>query len=270
MSDNTIIDFHTHAFPDALAERAIPALEREAVESGSDVRAFHKGKVSDLLSSMDAAGIETSVICSIATRPEQFESIIKWSQEIASERIIPFPSFHPDDKDYAEHIKQIAGEGFKGVKFHPYYQDFYLAEDRLIPIYEALAESGLLVVMHTGYDIAFERIRRCDPAQILEVTERVPEMRLVTTHMGAWDQWDEVREMLIGKKIYMELSFSVEFLKDRLKDFIEAHPPGYVLFGTDSPWTGQSETLEAVRGLGLDDKTLAGVLGDNARGLLNI
>lgn len=268
MSGKGIIDFHTHAFPDALAARAIPALEHEAVEAGSKVRAFHGGKVSDLLASMDKAGIEASVVCSIATRPEQFGSIFKWSRQIASERIIPFPSFHPDDPDFAGRIRQIAQAGFKGVKFHPYYQDFYLAEDRLIPVYEALADSGLIVVMHTGYDIAFERIRRCDPRQILQVTERVPGLRLVTTHLGAWDQWDEVREMLIGKEIYMDLSFSVEYLGQGLRDFIEAHPPGYVLFGSDSPWTGQKETLQAVMGLGLDGDTLAGVLGGNARGLL--
>ena len=48
-----IIDFHAHAFPDALAERAMPALEAEG-----DIRAALDGKVSSLLRSMDAAGID--------------------------------------------------------------------------------------------------------------------------------------------------------------------------------------------------------------------
>lgn len=266
MKDNAIIDFHTHAFPDALAERAISALEAEAPE----VKAFHDGKVSSLLRSMDEAGIDTSVLCSIATRPEQFESILKWSGEIASERIIPFPSFHPEDPDVGERIRQIAGEGFKGVKFHPYYQEFYLAEDRMMPIYEKLIKAGLIVVMHTGYDIAFERVRRCDPLQVLVVMERFSGLKLVTTHMGAWEQWDEVRELMLGKPIYMEISFAVEFLGAGLKEFIEAHPAGYVFFGSDSPWTGQKATMDAVMGLGLKEDTLAGLLGGNARSLLGL
>ena len=270
MNKCEIIDFHTHAFPDALAERAIPALEHEAVQAGSDIKAFHGGKVSDLLRSMDEAGIARSVLCSIATRPEQFDSILSWSAEIASDRIIPFPSFHPEDRDYRERIKRIAGEGFKGIKFHPYYQEFYLAEDRMLPIYEVLFEAGLMVVMHTGFDIAFERIRRCDPAQIVEVCERFPGIRLICTHLGAWQDWDEVRRLLIGKPVYMELSFAVEFLEGRMRQMMEAHPLEYLFFGSDSPWTGQAETLEAVRGLGLEDELLEAVLGGNARRMLGL
>lgn len=268
--DYEIIDFHTHAFPDALAERAIPALEREAVAAGSDIKAFHGGKVSDLLHSMDSAGIDRSVICSIATRPEQFDSILRWSAEIASARIIPFPSIHPDDRDYRERIKRIAGEGFRGVKFHPYYQDFYLAEDRVLPIYEVLYEAGLMIVMHTGFDIAFERIRRCDPAQVIEVYERFPGIKLITTHLGAWEDWDQVREHIIGQPIYMELSFAVEFLGEGMRQMMEAHPSEFLFFGSDSPWTGQAETLAAVRGLGLSDDLLEAVLSGNARRMLGL
>lgn len=269
-NDYEIIDFHTHAFPDALAERAIPALEHEAIEAGSDIKAFHGGKVSDLLHSMDEAGIERSVICSIATRPEQFKSIFRWSEDIASARIIPFPSFHPEDRDYREHIKRIAGEGFLGVKFHPYYQEFYLAEDRMLPIYEALAEAGLMIVMHTGFDIAFPRDRRCDPAQVVEVYERFPGIKLITTHLGAWEDWDEVRELLIGKPIYMELSFAVEYLGAGMREMMEAHPSEFLFFGSDSPWTGQAETLAAVQGLGLSDELLEAVLSGNARRMLGL
>jgi predicted TIM-barrel fold metal-dependent hydrolase len=258
------IDFHTHAFPDALAKRAIPALEAEA----EGVTAFLDGKVSSLLRSMDGAGIERSVLCSIATRPGQFESILSWSKEVASERIIPFLSFHPDIPDYVEKIRIIVEEGFKGVKFHPFYQEFYLAEDRMMPIYEELARQGLVIVMHTGYDIAFERIRRCDPNQILTVMERVPELKLVTTHLGAWEMWDEVRDLLIGKPIYMELSFSIEYLGDSLSDMLLAHPKDYILFGTDSPWTGQKATIDGVKALGLPEGVEDALLRENALRLL--
>lgn len=266
MTTRGVIDFHTHAFPDALAARAIPALEAEA----PDVKAFHDGRLSSLLRSMDEAGIGRSVICSIATRPEQFDPILRWSSSIASERIIPFPSLHPSDGDFQQRVRRIAGEGFRGVKFHPYYQDFYLDEERMLPIYEALMRHDLIIVMHTGFDIAFERIWRCDPQRVLNVYDRFPGIKLVTTHLGAWEHWDEVQRLLLGRNIYMELSFSVESLGGRLKDFIEAHPEGYVLFGSDSPWTGQRQTLEAVRGLGLRTETLQGVLYDNAAGLLGL
>ena len=76
--------------------------------------------------------------------------------------------------------------------------------------------------------------------------------------------------MLVGKPIYMEISFAVEYLGNRMKEFIEKHPAGYVMFGSDSPWTGQKATLDAVRGLGLSEAALNGLLGDNARALLGL
>lgn len=259
-----VVDFHTHAFPDDLADRAIRALEAEA----PGMKAFHDGRVSSLLSSMDRAGIDTSVVCSIATKAAQFEPILDWSKKIRSGRIVPFPSFHPSDRAYRERIRHIRGEGFKGVKLHPYYQDFYLDEERMFGVYEAIAREGLVMVMHTGYDMAFERIRRADPARVLAVHEKFPELKMVATHLGAWQQWDEARELLIGRDVYMELSFSIEYLSERARELILSHPEGYVLFGTDSPWTGQKETLDKVLGLGLDQETEDALLGGNAVRLL--
>jgi predicted TIM-barrel fold metal-dependent hydrolase len=172
-----IIDFHAHAFPDQVAASAIPYLEEEG-----GVKAVHDGRVASLLELMDREGVEKSVICSIATRPSQFEAIISWSMQIRSDRVIPFPSFHPSDPDVLEHIGRIRAEGFKGIKMHPYYQQFFLDDEKLFPAYERISELGLILVMHTGFDIAFPRIRRCDPRQILNVLTRFPELKMVTTH----------------------------------------------------------------------------------------
>lgn len=262
-----IIDFHAHAFPDALAERAIPALEAEA----PGVTAFLDGKVSTLLRSMDEAGIKQCVICSIATRPDQFDSIMRWSGEVSSERIIPFPSLHPGDPDYAERVKAIAGEGFKGIKFHPYYQDFILDEDRVLPIYEEILKHDLIIVMHTGFDIAFERVRRCDPEKIINVYNRFPGIKLVSTHLGAWEDWDEVQKHLIGRPVYMELSFSLDLLeKDRARRMFQAHPREYILFGTDSPWTAQKATRDLVLDLELGEEYNRLIFKENAASLLGL
>ena len=58
-----IIDFHTHVFPDFLAPRAIGLLEDEG-----DVTACLDGTVGALIRSMDRAGIDGSVVATIATK----------------------------------------------------------------------------------------------------------------------------------------------------------------------------------------------------------
>ena len=262
--NDLIIDFHAHAFPDAIAARAISQLEH-----GGGVKAFLDGTVSSLLASMDGAGIRTSVICSIATKPEQFEPILKWSKEIASPRIVPLPSIHPKGQDPVGQVHQVAEAGLRGIKLHPYYQSFDIDDEALFPLYRALDELGLLLVCHTGFDFAFSRRRRADPVRILRVLDRVPSLRLITSHMGAWDDWDEVEKHMLGKPITMDISLSLELLgRERARDMLLAHPADRILLGTDSPWSSQSETLGLLRSLDLGTGRESQILGKNAAALL--
>ncbi len=259
-----IIDFHTHAFPDGLAERAMKALSEQG-----NIPYYLDGKVSSLLTSMDKCGISRSVICSIATKPAQFDSILKWSSEIKSNRIIPFPSLHPDDPDWEKHIKAIRQAGFLGLKMHPYYQNFDLDQPGLLPLFEAVAREKLILVLHTGFDFAFPRIRKADPQKISRIFQEIPDLLLVTTHLGSWEDWDQVEKHLLGKPVYMEISFSLEYLGiERSRYLITHHPKQYILFGTDSPWADQGACLELFCKLSLPDDRKSLILGENALSLL--
>ncbi len=226
-----IIDFHTHAFSDTVAALAIPALVKEG-----NVTAHTSGTVAALLASMDRSGIQSSVVCSIATQPAQFEPILAWSATIRSPRLIPLPSIHPADTDAVAKVFRLKNEEFLGIKMHPYFQDFFLDEERMNAIYEALSETGLILVVHCGYDLAFPRLRRADPSQILTVQKRFPRLRLITTHFGGWDSWDEVEEMLIGKEIFMEISLALSHLSpEQAIRMLNNHPADYLLFGSETP-----------------------------------
>ena len=259
-----IIDFHTHAFPDDLSGRVIKMLEDEG-----GVKAHLDGRISSLLSSMDACGIKKSVICNIATKPSQFDSILQFCKAGRSERIIPFPSFHPYDPAFKDRIDTIKREGFKGIKFHPYYQNFTIDEERLFPVYKKISDENLILEMHTGFDFAFAQTRIADPEKILALVQKFPALKLITTHLGAWNLWEEVEKFLLGKPIYMEISFSLEFLNDTVKKIISHHPPEYILFGTDSPWTEQQQTLALLRDLHLGEEKEDLILRENALRLLN-
>jgi hypothetical protein len=259
-----IIDFHTHAFPDALAKRAVPLLEEEG-----NVRAYTDGTVSSLLSSMNAAGINTAVLASIATKKEQFSSILEWSLSIASPRIFPFASIHPEDNDIPGHIETIKNSGLKGIKLHPYYQRFRVDAKEVFPVYEEAQAAELILLIHTGYDIAFPRERIGGPEAVLKVVEDFPRLKLVTTHLGAWEDWDAVEEYMLGKEIYTDISYSIPFLGlERAKVFMLQHPKEYLLFGSDSPWDDQSRLVETVLEMDLGTERTERLLYANAAGLL--
>jgi len=259
-----IIDFHTHAFPDDLAARAVPALEK-----GAGIPAVLNGTVAALLRSMDRAGIERAVVCSIATKPAQFRKIIDWSKAVRSPRLVLFPSIHPADPEAREHIRMIRAEGFLGVKLHPYYQEFNLDEPRLEPIYECLRECGLMLFCHTGFDIAFPRERRADPERIGKVLAKFPGLKFVATHLGAWEDWAEVERWLIGKPVILETSFATAYCgAEAVRRLLMAHPSDCILFGTDSPWADQAEEIARIKALALPPGLEQKLFYENAHRLL--
>ncbi len=259
------IDCHTHAFPDTLAPRAIGTLAQKAGRSFSD------GTIRGLLASMDRAGIDQALICSIATKPAQFDHIMAWSQSVRSTRLIPLPSVHPKDPHMIGHVRQLHAAGFPGIKMHPYYQDFTLDDPALSPLYDELSRLGLILVLHSGFDIAFPRLRRSDPARTLWLASGWPELRLVATHLGGWDDWDEVERLLLGRPIYLEISFGPEMLPaERFRRMLLAHPADYLLFGSDSPWTDQKKGLDALRALDLPEPLFRKITSENAKRLLDL
>ena len=214
---------------------------------------------------MDRAGIDKAVVCSIATRPEHFDPILKWSRAIASDRLIPLASIHPADPLAVARVGEVSEAGLVGIKLHPYYQDFDLASEVVFPLYEALSTVGLAVVAHTGYDMAFPRDSRADPSKVVEVTERFPQLRFLATHFGGWQNWKEVAARLIGRPISMEISLSLDALSvDEVRAMALAHPADRLLFGSDSPWDDQAAALDRLGRLGLGESLMWKMLWENA------
>jgi len=264
-----IIDFHTHAFPDDLASRAIGTLNERIPPEG---HAVLDGTLGALLDSMDRAGIDRCVICSIATAPKQVAAILRWSLSIADDRVVPFGSVHPDCEDPAAEVRKVARAGLRGVKMHPLYQGFAADDERLWAVYDAVCEAGLILLMHCGRDIAFPpEDDRAAPRRILKVHRAFPDMPLVAAHLGGWRMWSEVLDALAGTDVYLETSYSIGLCEpDTLTALLGRHAPERVLFGTDSPWQGQKESLDQVRHAFPDPHVRRMVLTGNAERLLTV
>ncbi len=267
MTSTKIIDFHTHAFPDSLAPRAMRTLMDEA----PGIAAYLDGTLGALAQSMRASGINHSAVCCIATRPSQFDPILQWCLQVRSQAFSMMPSVHPADPDRLDRIRQIKACGFSGIKLHPFYQDFYADEDRMMRMYDVMAEEELLVVMHTGFDVAFPRQLRADPEKLLRIHRAFPQLKLVTTHLGGWEQWDQVEATLVGHPIAMEISFALDGLPaEQARRILLSHGAEYLLFGSDSPWTDQGHTLQLLRSLDLPQDRLDKILWTNAARLLEL
>jgi len=261
----SVIDIHAHAFPDKVAGRAMTKLEGQA-----PIEAVGDGTVAGLLASMDEAGVDITAVCAIATKPDQAKGIFKWCKAIRSDRIEPMPSVHPDTPKAARWLERFAKDRFAGIKLHPMYQQFAADERRLDDIYAACADLGLVVQMHCGRDIAYPpEDDRASPSRLQHVLERFDGLRLVCTHMGGWQSWDQVAQHLLGRDVHLETSFSLAALgPERSVEMIRAHGVEKVMFGSDWPWKRQREEIGLIRGLGLGQPQMHALLWSNAAKLL--
>lgn len=258
-----IIDIHTHVFPDELAARVLPSMERNA-----GVSATYDATLDGLLGSMDRAGIAVSVTQPVATRPEQVETINDWAATTASERIVPFGALHPDMADPYAEAARIRSRGMRGVKLHPEFQSCAPSDPRMDALCDAAAAHDLIVLFHAGADLAVPT-RLGSPKAFAELLDRHPSMTAILAHMGGWDMWDEVDEYLVGRSIYLDTSYAHGYLADaRLVEMVRRHGVKRVLFGTDGPWADATAEVAWITSLDLDETELRLLMADNARRLL--
>lgn len=260
-----IVDSHTHAFPDGLAEMAVGRLVgREGV------RAYYDGTVSGLLGSMALRGVDRSVLAPVATKPSQVRTINDWVMGIGDERIVPLGAMHPDLPDPEEEIARLAHAGVRGIKLHSQNQDFSPEEERMAPIYEAVIRHGMLILFHAGGFVVNEGTD-AHPDVFAQMLDDWPEMVCILAHMGGFRYWDEVREHLCGRQVYLDTAYVPGILPDdELLKLIREHGARQVLFGSDGPWADAGAEIAQLRGIGLTDEELDMILSSNARELFGI
>lgn len=258
-----IFDVHTHAFPDFLAPKAMDAL----CASAGDMKPVRDGTLDSLLRSMDHASIGRAFLANIATRPEHFRTILKWSLEIASKRIVPLGSLHPSSPTWEVELEAICEAGLPGIKLHPQYQGFVVDSEAMLPIYRKAAGLGLFILFHAGYDIAFPGDESAAPRRLARVRAKVEDLIMVAAHFGGWQAWDEVERHLLGADIYLDTSYLHQLGRAQRERMLSGHSHERLLFASDSPWLSQLECVEFLRGLQLGSGSIAQILGENARSL---
>jgi predicted TIM-barrel fold metal-dependent hydrolase len=259
-----LIDIHTHAWPDAVAAKAVPAL----VEAGDGLFPRYDGTVSGLLADMDRTGIEVSVVQPVATRPGQVAGINDWAAALTSERLVTFGAMHPDLEDPRAEIARMRILGLRGFKMHPEHQSFAPDDPRMDAIYSAAVEHGMVVFFHAGADVIHPTVHGT-PASFAAVMDAWPDLTAVLAHLGGFREWEAVSQHLAGRDVWLDTAYTIGHLPDEeIVALVHAHGPERVLFGSDGPWTDAAAEIAHLRSMPFSAAELDGILGGNAGRLL--
>ena len=268
-----IIDFHTHTFPDKIAQKTIDYLSAKG-----NIPPFSDGSVAGLVERMIDAEVDVAVNLPVVTNPSQFESVNRFAMGInesfegKSRRIVSFAGIHPACDDIKGKMRWIKDQGFIGVKIHPDYQETYFDDEGYISIISAAKELDLIVTTHAGVDVGYpDSSIKCTPDRARKVIRRVGHSKLVLAHMGGSEMSDDVCNILCGEDVYFDTAYVLRFLsKETIMRIIDRHGEDKILFASDSPWSSIKGDVEIIKSLGLNRATEDKIFFKNAEKLLGI
>lgn len=257
-----IIDFHTHIYPDAIADKATAAI-RNFYEFGEG--GLH-GSASVLLDRGAAGGIEEFVVLPVALNPTQVRKI---NENILNEIAIHkefhgFGTVHAAMDGLMDEVEFIHRAGLHGIKLHPDTQLFNIDDERLLPMYDYM-QGKLPLITHTGDP----RHDYSHPRRLKRVMELFPRLEVIAPHFGGWGVFDEAVALLGSKNCWVDLSSSRQVMsKEQFMHYIDTYGADRVLFGSDFPIWDPKEEAEYFMQLPLLDTDKEKIAYKNAEKIL--
>lgn len=256
-----IFDFHTHAYPEEIATKAV-----EFLNDYYHVNCNGLGTIEDLKESAKEMNVNYFLIHAVATKPTQVENVNSWIASHISSNIIGFGSIHPLYEHIETELDRIKDLGLRGIKLHPDFQGFNI-DDPMMDIIYAKAEGNLPILFHVG-DLNSDF---SSPKRLANVVERYPNLTVIAAHLGGYSVWDDGLKYLSGKNIYVDTSSSLWCMEPEVAlKIIHTFGVDHVLFGTDYPLVRHSKELKSFNKLALTDDEKKLILFENAKKLLKL
>ena len=189
--------------------------------------------VEAMLASMDEAGVDLAVGCSLGQMIDN--GYVAEVMRAYPERIVGFGQVNPRLPDAVDEVGRLAGAGLRGLKLHPTMHGYHFADHGLLdPIFAACRENGLVVLVN-ALDDPF-----CAPLAVEEISRGFPDVPLLLAHMGT--VWNVMEALLVAERndhVYLETS-STQLLEVRMA--YARLGPARLVMGTD--WPGSEFALE--------------------------
>lgn len=133
------------------------------------------------------------IACNERENDAVIEAVQKFSDKLFG---IAYVNVHDIEKSLKKLKKYVEAGIFRGVKMHPYCNDFQVDDPKIFPVYETCIELDIPVLYHTGW-LNFSDLdannKSADvyqyscigfPVQFGTVMEKFPELKMICAHFG--------------------------------------------------------------------------------------
>jgi len=278
------IDTHVHVQFDSTGRRALPDDLLAAMDAyfGHAPRALAVDELADYYRERSMAAVVFTVDARTATGilPNSIEEIAEGAAR-HPDVLIPFGSVDP--RTGAEAIdtarRLVEDHGVRGFKFHPTLQGFDPSADEFRPLWGAISDLGVPIVVHTGqtgvgaglpggYGL---KLRYSNPILLDDVAADFPELTVILAHPSVpWQ--DEALSMAAHKaNVFIDLSgWSPKYFSPALVRQAGSILQDKVLFGSDYPALTPERWLDDFAKLEIKDAVRPKILKGNAAKVLGL
>ncbi|MBV9607572.1 MAG: amidohydrolase [Solirubrobacterales bacterium] len=194
--------------------------------------------------------------------------------------MIPFASVDPHKgKLGVREAREWIEQGARGFKFHPNTQAFWPQDRAFYPLYEVIAEAGLIALFHsgtTGIGAGMPggggvHLKYSNPMCIDDVAADFPELKIILAHPSFPWQEEALAVAVHKPNVYIDLSgWSPKYFPEILIQYTNTRLKHKMLFGSDFPLIAPDRWLKDFEKLPIKDEVRPLVLKDNAAKLLGL
>jgi hypothetical protein len=194
--------------------------------------------------------------------------------------LLPFGSVDPHKgKLGVRQARELIAAGVRGFKFHPNTQRFWPNDPEFFPLYEVIAEAGLIALFHTGTTGIGAgmpggggvRLKFSNPMAVDDVAAEFPGLDIILAHPSFPWQEEALAIAVHKPNVYIDLSgWSPKYFPDILVQYINTRLRGKMLFGSDFPLITPDRWLADFEQLPIKDEVRPEVLKYNAARLLKL
>jgi uncharacterized protein len=194
--------------------------------------------------------------------------------------LIPFASVDPHKgKLGVRQARELVAAGVRGFKFHPNTQAFWPNDRDHYPLYEVIAEAGLIALFHsgtTGIGAGMPggggvKLKYSNPMLVDDVAADFPELEIILAHPSfPWQ--DEALAIAVHKpNVYIDLSgWAPKYFPENLIRYTNTQLKRKMLFGSDFPLITPDRWLSEFERLPIKDEVRPLVLKQNAARLFKL
>ena len=269
-----VVDAHVHLFPDNLFHSIWEWFD----DFGWPIRyRLTAPRVIDFLLSR---GVGHVVALHYAHKPGVARMLNAYMADLCRKHphVTGTATIFPGEEDAEEILLEAFEMGLRGVKLHCHVQCFELDGEGMHRIYRVCSDQDMPLIMHAGREPKSPAYR-CDPyllcsaAKVEQVLKDYPTLKVCVPHMGA-DEFERYGRMIERyDTLWLDTTMTLaEYLPFKLDRSLNEMRTDRIMYGTDFPnipyaWDRE---IKKLCNLGLSEKSLARILGQNAADLFCI